>query len=499
MWVLAVLAASETSQWLSILLSVSVVVHAIFCMVGYCIINHRVRENLHRSFLRCMGRKVPLMEASLVVSSSSQNVGSNPRTPGGFIGGNYETARRNIGISASSTTSRSTAKTSSSPYRSDGQLRQTSTSTSNYNSNSDMPSYMRGYDGGGEHHRGGASNTRHKEEKRSRRHRKDSDSGSDTDGRSLDLASSHSSDDDESRVGGRESSQHRSLGVSAAPYLPNITEHVTASTPPELNVVQSPQLFPSVKPVYAPRWSSQLPDAYLPSSNVITRWSQDTMSDNEAQTHSASSPNPLPNPDLTETTYLAAQQHHHAAAKMPPSILENIQENYNFQTSAGETMTTGGYDNDPPYSRGLRTRDYQDNNYGDYETNNYRVTTATGVGSGGDQQMDNLEYTGPTQIVGHMRTFHNDNSYLKDTLFHKQHPGYRTSSSRTSSPYISREHLSSELYSPRSLYEENGPSVQTLLKNDYQVSGWFLVIQLLIQWLLYNLQVILHLASFVRK
>lgn len=90
------------------------------------------------------------------------------------------TARRNIGISASSTTSRSTTKTSSSPYRynilfwsfllalfyilikmytfynrSDGHMRHTSTSTSNYNSTSDMPSYLRGFDSSLHRHREG--------------------------------------------------------------------------------------------------------------------------------------------------------------------------------------------------------------------------------------------------------------------------------------------------------------------------------------------------------
>ncbi|TMW42446.1 hypothetical protein DOY81_012471 [Sarcophaga bullata] len=210
-----------------------------------------------------MGRKVPLLDSSMVVSNSSHNVNGTNR-PNNFLNANgYDTQRRNVGISVSSTTSRSTAKTSSSPY-SDGQLRQTSTSTSNYNSNSDAPSFLRGFESSttsGQHH-----------ERKSRRHRKDSDSGSETDGRSLELASSHSSDDDESRTNrssttGTGTSTHRSTAVSLTPsFLPNITEHVQATTPPELNVVQSPQLFPSVnKPVYAPRWSSQLPDAYLQS------------------------------------------------------------------------------------------------------------------------------------------------------------------------------------------------------------------------------------------
>lgn len=122
MWVLAVLTASENAQLLSMLLSGVVVLHAIFCLVGYCIINKRVRENLQRTFLRCMGRKVPLLDSSMVVSNSSHNVnGTNINRSNNFIvtstTTNYDSQRRNVGISVSSTTSRSTAKTSSSPYR----------------------------------------------------------------------------------------------------------------------------------------------------------------------------------------------------------------------------------------------------------------------------------------------------------------------------------------------------------------------------------------------
>lgn len=42
---------------------------------------------------------------------------------------------------------------------------------------------------------------------------------------------------------------------------------VQATTPPELNVIQSPQLFPSVRPVFASRWSSQAPETFLPNPN----------------------------------------------------------------------------------------------------------------------------------------------------------------------------------------------------------------------------------------
>lgn len=412
MWVLSVLSASESSEVFSLTLSACVLVHAFFSIIGYCIINKRVRENLNNTFLRCMGKKVPLLDSSVVVSSST----SGNRTPG--FNGNYDTARRNIGISVSSTTSRSTAKTSSSPYRSDGQLRH-STSTSNYNS--DVPSFMKNYEG-----------------KKKKRHRKDSDSGSETDGRSLELASSHSSDDDESRVGKSSTTtnntHHRSTGVSATPsYLPNITEHVA---PPELHVVQSPQLFPNSKS-YGGRWSSQVPESYLPTPNV-GRWSQETGSDNEIP-HKTSSPNPLPNPDITDTSYL---HQHQNKINMPPSILENIQESYDVE---------------------LYRKDYQDNYRGDYP-----ATTIPLPYLNGDKEFQ-TSYT-----VNHMRAYQPDNTF--PNLYDKSRTlGYL--GSKTSSPYMSKERVDS--YSPSfstfkngntNLYGTNGHSVQSLLRNDYQVS-----------------------------
>lgn len=376
-----------------------------------------------------MGRKVPLLDSSLVVSSSSQN--GNGRTPG-FAG--YDTQRRNMGISVSSTTSRSTAKTSSSPYRSDGQLRHTSTSTSNYNS--DVPSFMKHYEGG--------------KRKEKRRNRKDSDSGSETDGRSLELASSHSSDDDESRVDRSSTNTHRSTGVSVAPsYLPNITEHV-ATTPPELHVVQSPQLFPNVKSSFGGKWSSQVPESYLPSPNV-GRWSQETASDNELQGHKTSSPNPLPNPDITDTSYL---HQHQNKMNMPPSILENIQEHYPPPP--------------PPEATELYTR--QDT-YREYQTNTLPYLSSS-----------ERDYsTTQTHIVNHMRPYHHENSYMKDAMYDKSRTlGYL--GSKHSSPYMSKERV--DFYSPTTGYKNgnghfygthsNTHSVQSLVRNDYQVRFKFL-------------------------
>lgn len=447
MWVLAVLAASEHSQLLSLLLSGVVLLHALFCLIGYCIINKRVRENLQRTCLRCMGRKVPLLDSSMVVSNSSHNVNGAAR-PNNFLASNYDTARRNIGISASSTTSRSTAKTSSSPY-SDGQLRQTSTSTSNYNSASDAPSFLRGFES--------STTGRSRGEEKSRRQRKDSDSGSETDGRSLELASSHSSDDDESRTA-RSSGTHRSTAVSATPaYLPNITEHVQATTPPELNVVQSPQLFPSVnKPVYAPRWSSQLPDAYLQSPPNIGRWSQDTGSDNE-HVHGQKmtiSPNPLPNPDLTDTSYM---QQHHNKINMTPSILENIRD------------ARDGYE-DSLYGR--RT-DYPDK-YGSYKPPSHYGSEKDYPGGGGG-----AAGASGSQTIGHLRSFHPDAAYLSDNIYDKQRTlGSGYLGAKSESPYLSKDRITPDIYGSRdghyslkrqpAFATDSLHSVHSLLKNDYQ-------------------------------
>lgn len=59
------------------------------------------------------------------------------------------------------------------------------------------------------------------------------------------------------------------MGTTRQGYLPNITEHVVSrcGTPPSLNVVTNSQLFPAIQPTYGPRWSSQLPESYLPNPN----------------------------------------------------------------------------------------------------------------------------------------------------------------------------------------------------------------------------------------
>ncbi|XP_043461123.1 protocadherin-like wing polarity protein stan isoform X2 [Leptopilina heterotoma] len=294
-WTLAVLSASENSPTLSYVLSIAIVIHAAFSLIGYCFINGRVRRNLYLSILRCLGKKTPLLEGSMGNASSNQNVNSHSRSALAYssaYSGTESVCRRvHVGVSTSSTTSRSTNKTGSSPYRSDAHLRHTSTSTSNYNSDRDPYASSRG----GQH-----SNLHSRQEGGDQRRDSESDSdGSQADagGRSLDLASSHSSDDEDVT-----SKSHKNMGVSTQQpvthsYLPNI--HNTATD--HLNIICSnTELFPNIKPIYAPRWSSQLPEAYLPSNVDIrgSQWSGGTISDNEIASNKTSSPNPLPYPDM---------------------------------------------------------------------------------------------------------------------------------------------------------------------------------------------------------
>lgn len=333
-WTLAVLNASENSPMLSYLLSVSVVIHAAFSLIGYCFINGRVRRNLYLSLLKCFGKKSPLLEGSMGNGSSSQNVNGQSRSALAYAStytGTTNACRRvHVGVSTSSTTSRSTNKTGSSPYRSDAHLRHTSTSTSNYNSDRDA------YLSSRSHH-----STLHaqQEPNEPRGSRRDSESDSDGSraeggGRSLDLASSHSSDDEDVT-----SRSHKNMGVSTQQpvshsYLPNIHP----SPGEHLNILCSnSELFPNIKPIYAPRWSSQLPEAYLPTTVDIrgSQWSGGTISDNEMASNKTSSPNPLPYPDMNSPQKMqqddncseGEEKHHH------------IQEKYLFPYTAEEDHT----------------------------------------------------------------------------------------------------------------------------------------------------------------
>lgn len=129
--------------------------------------------------------------------------------------------------------------------------------------------------------------------------------------------------------------------------------------------------------------------------------------------HKTSSPNPLPNPDITDHTGGGGggyQQHHHNRShNMPPSLLENIAENYNRRAADAAATDAVQYDNDRYKYGGLngtgsvlagsgllhgaagaataaaeaadresiygRKKDYQDNYGGDYSVDGGGATT----------------------------------------------------------------------------------------------------------------------------
>lgn len=277
-WTLSVLAASDNSAALSYLLSTAVFAHAAFSLLGYCFVNGRVRDNLCASLRKCFGRKSPLLDGA---NSSSSGVNAPHQQRSSLAYASEASSRRrghqqHAGVSTSSTTSRSTSKTASSPYRSDAHLRHTSTSTSNYNSSEPYlvaPTRpMRLLQASTESNDVTDSNVQHHHRRRRRRESDESDESDDGLGAigelggpsaklaSLELASSHSSDEDDVAAS---KSSHKSVGVSTQQtqrYLPS----------PDILCSSANDLFPNIKPIYAPRWSSQLPETYLIAAGEIT-------------------------------------------------------------------------------------------------------------------------------------------------------------------------------------------------------------------------------------
>lgn len=73
-WVLAVLSVSEDLEILHYFFSVFSLLTALFVLVGYCLLNSRVRDSLYFMFLACTGRKVPYQETLSVTRPSHSSV-----------------------------------------------------------------------------------------------------------------------------------------------------------------------------------------------------------------------------------------------------------------------------------------------------------------------------------------------------------------------------------------------------------------------------------------
>lgn len=197
---------------------------------------------------------------------------------------------------------------------------------------------------------------------------------------------------------------------------------------------------------------------------------------------------PLPHPDLTETGYTMNRQSHNQMGVPSPSMLENMHDNYNIRNTTAPIV----YDNDR-YKYEIdhnniygQNKDYQANysgggsiigisetaynlnsNYHQKSSDTHFAAAATGI-------LCDAEYPN-NQIINQMIPQHT-NHFLYD----KQRSPYM--GSKTELPYISKDRLSNNMYSPtprESHYGMKSPglysgaesmhSVHSMLKNDYQV------------------------------
>ncbi|CAG2161702.1 unnamed protein product [Oppiella nova] len=149
-WILALLSVNDSLEELHYGFSLMSLISSVYIFVGYCLINHRVRHNIRVLWARLRGQKGVYIDDSLSGTRTSVASRSAPT----FHNSSFDVLHRNMTICASSTTSRSTVtKSSTNAFR---------------------------------HKRRHALNAEHSES--------DSDVSFD---RSLDLASSHSSDEDD--------------------------------------------------------------------------------------------------------------------------------------------------------------------------------------------------------------------------------------------------------------------------------------------------------------
>merc|ERR1719356_2304718 len=165
-WTFAFFLVNKDQHELTLAFSISTLITSTYIFLGYVAFNSRVRAGIRNRYLVCMGKKLPYGE-SLHTSSH----GTISRSALAYRN-SVKSSHRNIGISTASTTSRPTSKTNSTPYRSE------------YYSSSDVSKIY------GSHKSGAKPGKDYQV-------RDGTDSESDMDQRSLDLASSHTSDEDE--------------------------------------------------------------------------------------------------------------------------------------------------------------------------------------------------------------------------------------------------------------------------------------------------------------
>ncbi|XP_076313585.1 protocadherin-like wing polarity protein stan isoform X2 [Tachypleus tridentatus] len=322
-WVLALLSVNESLEVLHYVFSLFCLLEGVYIFVGYCFINRKVRQHLYCTWARLTGKKVPYDES---LSGTRTTVAS--RSALAYHNSSFDVLHRNVGISTSSTTSRSTTKTSSSPYRSDSYLRNTSTSTSGHvNSSTDLQRRAV--------HKAAYKKYRNKvvddpdtgEVSRQRNADSDSDSDLSLGPASLDLASSHSSDEEDYNNAhwSRRKKLNKKPEVPPKPTNLATPETDSPSTPAAQDYATAPSTtFSSMGiniapyPIYSGHWTIPPNIASITSSSPTfptnlqqpepltfqrsgikgSEWSKETPSDSHNQDVSQTSP-PRNLPDIS--------------------------------------------------------------------------------------------------------------------------------------------------------------------------------------------------------
>ncbi|XP_037087761.1 LOW QUALITY PROTEIN: protocadherin-like wing polarity protein stan, partial [Pollicipes pollicipes] len=256
-WVLAVLSVSEEMEVLNYLLAAFSLLLGLFVLLGYCLLNRRVRQGTMRSLALCCGRKLAYDES---LSGTRTTMASRSA----LSYHHDDILRRNVGISTSSTTSRSTCKTSSSPYSMGINAPSTTSNSQPASSLNDLR----------------PSGSRRSKGRRVHRSRRESDSESDDSvaRRSLSLASSHSSDEEEMANGAApqlrveerghpgQSGQRRARRVS---YEPNIRGSPPPPAPDDehiyqeaLGLTEQMDIRSPGSSAYCAPWSARTPTDY---------------------------------------------------------------------------------------------------------------------------------------------------------------------------------------------------------------------------------------------
>ena len=294
-WILALLSVNDSLEELHYGFSLMSLITSIYIFVGYCLINHRVRHNITVMWARLRGRKVSYVDDSLSGTRTSVTSRSGP----GFHNSSFDVLHRNIAICASSTTSRSTVtKTSSSAFR----------------------------------HR--------------RRHINGDNSDSDSDvsyDRSLDLASSHSSDEEDNRSAPHQNQinaaiqQNQSILLSTNPIgAPLFTRSVLAqNSDPIYGKWQSPVSAASSQASPITEHGAFLSSRPYSRSNILAmtaglssdRLAEQQMTDNTVNSYNINSFSPQP----MERTSRLSESVSRSADELAHNIDSNNEMAYNIK------------------------------------------------------------------------------------------------------------------------------------------------------------------------